>query len=113
MNPHPDTSGLRPFKPGDVGNPKGISGYTYRADAEKHLDAWCRKHGRELVDKIADEAKRGKPWAAKLMLDRVLPAVTRLEHEVPLVSRSHEFIPAEPEQRALTNELKGNGKALQ
>jgi hypothetical protein len=70
------------FKPGQVGNPEGRNQYTYRAEAEQHLEEWCKEYGRELVRVIADEARRGRPWAAKLILDRVLPAVTK--HEVDL-----------------------------
>ena len=73
---------LPPIKPGEVRNPKGINQYTYRADAEKHLDEWCADHGRELVRVIANAARDGKPWAAKLLLDRVLPAVTKHEVDV-------------------------------
>ena len=70
------------FKPGQSGNPEGRNQYTYRAEAEKHLDEWCREYGRELVHIICAEAKAKKPWAAKLMLDRILPAVQK--HEVDL-----------------------------
>jgi hypothetical protein len=71
----PNPENLIPAKPGEVRNPTGRNQYTYRAEAEKHLDEWCKLYGQELVDTIANAAKAGKPWAAKLILDRVLPAV--------------------------------------
>ena len=75
---------LKPQRAGEPGhNSTGINQYTYRADAEKHLDAWCKKHGRALVDRIANDAKAGKPWAAKLLLDRILPTVQKHEVEIP------------------------------
>jgi hypothetical protein len=69
-------------KPGEVKNPTGINQYTYRREAEQHLEEWCKEYGRELVRVIADAARAGKPWAAKLILDRVLPAVEKHEHSL-------------------------------
>ena len=78
------SSNLRPpWKPGDVPNPEGRNQYTYRAEAEKHLNEWCKEYGRELIRVICAEAKAKKPWAAKLMLDRILPAVMQHEHALP------------------------------
>lgn len=67
---------------GDVLNPRGINGWTYRDEAEKHLQEWCSQYGRDAVRVVADAARNGEPWAAKLLWDRVLPAVSRLEHDV-------------------------------
>ena len=33
---------LKPFKPGDVGNPEGRNQYTYRRDFERTIDALLR-----------------------------------------------------------------------
>jgi len=74
---------LRPWKPGESGNPAGVNQYTYRREAEKDLDEWCKEYGREMVRVIADAARAGKPWAAKLMLDRILPAVQKHEVDIP------------------------------
>jgi hypothetical protein len=71
---------LTPFKPGQVGNPEGKNQYTYRADAERDLAAWCEKYGQELIERLLDDAKKGKGWAMKLALDRILPAVQ--QHDV-------------------------------
>jgi hypothetical protein len=73
---------LIPAKPGEVRNPEGRNQFTYRREAERHLDEWCKFHGREMVRMIANEARAGKPWAAKLILDRVLPTVERHEHSI-------------------------------
>lgn len=76
---------LNPVKPGEVRNPTGINQYTYRADAERHLDRWCKKHGRELIERLLDDARSGKGYAMKLALDRILPAVMRHEVELPAI----------------------------
>jgi hypothetical protein len=85
LAPHPNSlANLKPPQPGEVRNPTGRNQYTYRTEAEKNLDEWCKDHGREMVRVIADAARAGKPWAAKLILDRVLPAVQKHEVELPL-----------------------------
>ena len=70
---------------GEIRNPKGINQYTYRGDAERDLGRWCRKHGRDLVEKVLDLALAGKPWAVKMMIDRILPIVHRHEIELPTI----------------------------
>jgi hypothetical protein len=77
---------LPPPQLGEVRNPKGINQYTYRRQAEMDLERWCRTHGRELIEKILDLALLGKPWAVKLMLDRILPVVQKHEIQLPEVS---------------------------
>ena len=73
---------VAPFqiKPGEVRNPTGVNQYTYRDDAERDLAAWCKEHGTELIDRLLDDAMKGKPLPLKLALERILPAVTK--HEV-------------------------------
>ena len=83
MNPKGNPENLTPFPPGNNANPTGINQYTYRTRAEQDLEDWCVEHGREMVRVIADAARAGKPWAAKLILDRVLPAVQKHEVEIP------------------------------
>jgi hypothetical protein len=79
-----NTSGLAsPIKPGEVRNPKGVNQYTYRRQAEVDLERWCRKYGRELIEKVLDMALAGKPWAVKLMLDRIMPVVQKHEIQLP------------------------------
>ena len=80
MNAKGTPENLTPFKPGNNANPEGRNQYTYRREAEQHLEEWCKEHGRDMVRVIADAARAGKPWAAKLILDRVLPAVQ--QHDV-------------------------------
>jgi len=109
--PHHGSENLTPIKPGEVLNPTGINQFTYKRDAEKNLNAWCKEHGRELVEKICDEAKRGKPWAAKLMLDRILPTVQKHEVSVPEKPRSIDFLPTEADQAELEAALDA-GKVL-
>ena len=60
---------LRPFKPGDVGNPKGTNQYTYRRDFERTIDAMLKG---ELSPK---EAEAVPDW----VLDVITPGMTRGE----------------------------------
>jgi len=79
--------GLRePFEPGEVHNPKGNNQYTYRRQAERDLERWCRIHGKKLIEKMLDLAAAGKPWAMKLALERILPVVQEHKHRFPDVS---------------------------
>jgi hypothetical protein len=100
---------LKPCKPGEVRNPKGINQFTYRAEAEKHLAEWCEEFGRELVRVICDEAKRKRPWAAKLMLDRILPAVQK--HEIDLGESTP--LDAFVQSLGTFSPSRGNGKDLE
>jgi hypothetical protein len=69
-----------PIEHGEVRNPTGANQYTYRRQAERDLEKWCKKHGTRLVEKLLDLAAAGKPWAMKLALERILPVVQ--EHKV-------------------------------
>jgi hypothetical protein len=110
---HPNTSGLKPFKPGDVGNPQGRNQYTYRRIAEDALEQWCRENGDALIKTICDEAKKNRAWAAKLMLDRILPAVTK--HDVEAHVSGAVEVTREGEWTELAGgirRLKSNGREL-
>jgi hypothetical protein len=93
-----------PIKPGQVLNPKGINQYTYRAEAEKHLAQWCKTHGRELIDKLLDEAKRGNDRMMKLALDRILPAVKEVDLRVT-EEREPVVVPTTDERMGAVAEL--------
>jgi hypothetical protein len=85
----PSTIGLvSPIKPGEVRNPQGRNQYTYRREAERDLERWCRKHGRELIEKLLDEARAGRSWAMKLALERILPVVQEHKITIPNVDDS-------------------------
>ena len=84
-NPNPDQRGLTPIRRGQVLNPKGHNQYTYRRDAEANLDMWCREHGSEVIERLVIDAKNGKGYAMRLVLDRILPVKKEIE-----VSTSHE-----------------------
>ena len=82
---HPET--LRsPIAAGEVRNPEGKNQYTYRREAERNLERWCRIHGKTLIEKMLDLAAAGKPWAMKLALERILPVVQEHKHRFPDVS---------------------------
>jgi hypothetical protein len=110
-----NTSGLRPAKPGDVRNPKGLNQYTYRADAEKHLDDWCKKYGKELIERLLEDAKSGKGYAMHLALDRILPAVQKHDVKVydadpaELEAALDRFVSAEASE--VLGHVNGNGSA--
>jgi hypothetical protein len=97
------------FKPGQSGNPAGTNQYTYRAEAERHLDEWCKLFGQDLIRKIANEAKAGKPWAAKLLLDRILPAVQKHEIDLGESTPLDAFI----QSLGTLQPSRGNGKDLE
>jgi len=77
-----------PFKPGDVGNPKGINQYTYRREAEKAFDRMLsefadgRTRAEAVIDKALELAEKGKPYALDQILKRILPVVEKHEHSL-------------------------------
>ncbi len=72
-----------PIQPGEVRNPKGINQYTYRADAEKDLAEWCKKYGHELIERLLEDARKGKSKMMELALARILPAVKEVDLRIP------------------------------
>ena len=107
---HGPIENLRPFKPGDVGNPQGINQYTYRADAERDLAAWCKQYGSEVIERLVKDAKAGKGYAMKLVLDRILPVVQKVEVTGLEPPRSPEFLPTVEDQAML--ERNGHGDPI-
>ena len=95
-NPRGNPATLKPAKKGEVRNPKGINGFTYRAKAEEHLANWCKRYGKELISKLLNEAKKGDPVFMRMALDRILPAV-----------QAHEVTLTEPDGEALASRLAG------
>ena len=51
-----------------------------------------RSASEHLIAKLLDEARHGEPWAMKLALDRILPAVQKVEHAVQGEPRSPRFV---------------------
>ena len=100
---HPET--LTPWKPGQTGNPKGVNGFTYRADAERHLEKWCKIHGEALIERLVTDAKSGKGYAMKLALDRILPAVQ--QHDISVLDAADDGLP--DRLAAVIRARKGNG----
>lgn len=70
-------------KPGEVRNPEGRNQYTYRDDAETSLEKWCKQHGDAVIEKCVKEAEKGRPWAMRLLLDRILPVRKEIDHRFP------------------------------
>lgn len=97
------------FGPGNNANPEGRNQFTYRAEAEKNLDEWCKENGRDLIREIADAAKARRPWAAKLMLDRILPAIERHEHAFPDAAEAGDVL-AQLAQFARAKRANGDGR---
>lgn len=81
---------LKPAKPGEVRNPKGINQYTYRAEAEAYFAKVLREidkgSGKRNLEVILDglvelaKTKRGR-HALDRVLERMLPAIQKHEHE--------------------------------
>ncbi len=82
-NPRGTIENLTPIKPGECLNPKGINGYTYRDDGERALAQWCKKHGDEVIERLVKDAARGRGYAMKLVLERILPVVQQHEVHIP------------------------------
>lgn len=82
----PNANLREPIKPGECRNPEGKNQYTYRREAERDLDRWCKRYGTKLIEKLLDLAAAGKPWAMKLALERILPVVQEHKHRFPDVS---------------------------
>ena len=88
-NPNPVQLGLTPIRSGQVLIPSGRNQYTYCDEAERNLDRWLRqKYGdhtnsEAIIDRLVEGAKRGRGYAMKLVLDRILPQVNMNEVEVP------------------------------
>ena len=75
---------------GEIRNPKGHNQWTYRSEAEKQLSELLKQPtetGRSLSEAVIagllEDARNRKPYAMKLLLERILPAVQR--HEVESV----------------------------
>jgi hypothetical protein len=116
-------AGLRPIKPGEVRNPKGINQYTYRDDARKHLEAWCKLHGKAAIEYIAGAAREGESWAAQLLWKELLPPVSKHDIQADVsgsveITREDEWDALsgaldslQPEAPAIPANANGNGTA--
>ena len=100
---------LNPNPGGEVRNPEGRNQYTYRADAERDLAAWCKRYGRDLIEKLLEKAKAGDATMMKMALDRILPAVQ--QHDVALTDTSDESL--SDRIAALVRARRGNGHDLE
>ena len=109
---------LIPMKKGDpTKNPKGHNQWTYRREAQRDLDAMLAEkdvngntRSQAIIDRVMTDAENGKPWALRLLLDRILPVTTKHEHEVAVEPRSFKYIPTEADQLAVRDELEGKPK---
>ena len=90
---------------GEVRNPEGRNQYTYRADAERHLEKWCKIHGEELIERLVTDAAKGKGYAMKLALDRILPAVQ--QHDIAVIDTADDGLA--DRLAAVIRARKGNG----
>lgn len=113
----PQSDGWKNLKPnpgGEVRNPTGRNQYTARREAEKAWDQIAlavRGDSRRLdafLEKVWDHAEKGDSWAAKEVLVRLVPVITKIELP-PSEPKSHRFVPGEDEQRQLRGEMRGNG----
>ena len=84
------TAGLKPWKPGESGNPKGMSKGTKTAPknftdlAKKYLDDCdpndpLRTRAERIIESMYAAWEAGDMKAAALILDRVDPAIKKLE----------------------------------
>ena len=110
MTSVPNAENLKPATKGEVRNPKGINGFTYRDDAERDLAMWCKQYGNEVIERLVKDAKQGKGYAMKLVLDRILPVVQKVEVTGLEPPRSPEFLPTVEDQAML--ERNGHGDPI-
>ena len=80
------------FRPGTSGNPRGRpKGSRNRSTivAERLLDGDVE----ELVGRLVAEAREGKPWALRLVIDRIIPPRRRsvVELELPRMERAEDI----------------------
>jgi hypothetical protein len=110
-------SNLRPVAPGEVRNPKGRNGATYRREAERLLDELLAelKDGRiraeAIIDRVLTEAEKGRPWAARLIFERALPVAQRYQVHIEALPepRSPLLVPTEEDERQLVEMLRAGG----
>lgn len=100
-------------KPGEVRNPEGRNQWTHRREAIQHMEDRAKRDSKTFHDLVWDDALAGNYLAIKLLWEDLHPRTEKLDHRIEVATRSHEFLPDDADQRALTNEIKGNGKALQ
>lgn len=87
MNPNPDTSGLKKWKPGQSGNPTGKAGKDY---ITRHLRARPDADWEKLANKLWAMALAGNMVAAHEIYDRVegkVPQPTAVEGGLEIVVR--------------------------
>lgn len=86
---HPNTlAALRPASKGEVRNPRGINGHSYRESFEKEIDRLLaaesatkpgRSRGQALAELVLAEAEEGSDKAIALVMRRVWPEVRHLK----------------------------------
>jgi hypothetical protein len=97
-NPHPNTTGLRPWKPGQSGNPAGHSKARRElAEIARTLDAMRQAHYQEMVDAgdvagalarvLVEKALAGDLDAIKFLVERLDGKPKRAAPAGPLVIR--------------------------
>ena len=94
-------------------NPSGINQYTYRDQAKRDLQAWCKKHGKDFVEALAVKALAGEGWAAQLLWKELLPPESK--HELQAQLSGSVALVGEDEWSALSSgvdRLKSNGKEV-
>lgn len=86
---HPNTlAALRPVSKGEVRNPRGINGHSYRESFEKEIDRLLaaessttpgRSRGQVLAELVLAEAEKRSDKAIALVMRRVWPEVRHLK----------------------------------
>lgn len=77
-----------PIQPGEVRNPEGRNQYSYRRDAERQFSELLAKEARkrplseQVINRVIQDAIAGKPHAQRLVLERILPATSKVEANV-------------------------------
>jgi len=107
---------LKPAKPGEVRNPKGLNQFTYRQDAETtfarlldRVDPSSRDGqtiSQTILENLVMMARGRDRWAIDRVLERILPKVDKVEATV-----THEVEFTSPEQYEDPNEWSEQAKS--
>jgi hypothetical protein len=101
-------SNLRPWKPGQSGNPGGTNQYTYRDEAKETFAKLCKENADDFLEEVFRLAKEGESWAAKMVWEEIMPAVKTIDLNVNEPPKSPDFIPSERDQEELLGALQAS-----
>lgn len=70
---------LKPAKPGDIRNPKGVNQYSYKEDGERDFAELAKKRFRRMMERMFERAEEDSTADAREILARIVPIEKRLD----------------------------------